>query len=274
MGKSGSSNQTVTQEFKPPSYTVQPWQDYLSNAQNIASQGLPNYQGQTVAPLTPMQGTGLQMLTDYATQGTPERWAGGQAVVNAATGNARNPYEGVNPYLSQMIDASNAKIADRYRTGTASQNDALYGRSGAYGGSAWADKTRQNEQDLAGALGANTNALLGQNYTQSANLAELGLARQLQAAGVGQGQQALDAAAIQSMVQGGQIPQQQMQALLDANSNLFNQQRQAPFTLSDFLGSALSRASGSGGSTTQTQPAQSGLMGGLGAGLAGLSMFM
>ena len=242
----GGGGSASTNEFKPPSYTQPGWQNYLSGAENLASQGLPQYQGEVVAPLNQMTTAGLQQLSDFTQQGTPERVAGGQAIVNAAQGNmnpyaaAANPYMGNNPYLSQMIDTSNAKIADRYRSGTAAQNDASFARSGAFGGSAWRDQTSRNEQDLAGALASNTNNLLGQNYNQSAQLAESGLNRgasgwqsgvgnSLQAAQVGIGQQAADQNAIQSMIAGGQIPQQNLQQLLTAGQNYFSQGQQAPW---------------------------------------------
>ncbi len=269
MSFGGSSGSTSTNEFKPPSYTQPGWQNYLSGAQNLASQGLPQYQGEVVAPLNPMTTAGLQQLSDFTQQGTPERVAGGQAIVNAAQGGmnpyaaASNPFIGQNPYLSSMIDQSNAKIADRYKSGTAAQNDASFARSGAFGGSAWQDQTSRNQQDLAGALASNTNNLLGQNYNQSAQLAESGLNRgasgwqsgvgnSLNAAQIGIGQQGADQAAIQAMVQGGQIPQQQLQQLLNAGQSYYQQGQQAPFTLSDFLGSALSRASGGQGTNTYT----------------------
>lgn len=267
----GGGSQTVSQEFKPPSYTQQGWKDYLGNAQNIASQPLTPYQGSTVANLTPMTGTGLQMLSDYATQGTPERWAGGQAVVNAATGQASNPFGGMsNPYLSGMIDQSNQKITDMYRKGTAAQTDAQYARAGAYGGSGYNDAVSTNQQNLAGALSANTNSLLNTQYDRSAGIAEGDLGRRLQAAGIGQGQQGLDAAAIQQMMAGGDIGRQYEQQMLDANKNRYYEQRQGQFTLSDYLGNALSRASGGQGTNTQT-----GNGGGISpwsAGLGGLSL--
>ncbi len=256
FGSGGS--QSVTQEFKPPAYTTNgsaggTWQDYLQSSSNLAKQPLTPYGGQTVANLSPMTGQGLQMTTDYATQGTPERWAGGQAVVDAATGAAQNPYAGNNnPYLSKMISDSNSAISDAYRTGTASQNDAMHARAGVYGGSAWQDQTARNEKGLANSLASNTNSLLSGNYNQSAQLSENDLNRRLTAAGVGQGQQGLDASAIQQLLAAGQVPQQYNQQLLDANRNIYQQNQQAPFTLQDFYGSALSRASGGQGTNTQT----------------------
>jgi hypothetical protein len=210
------------------------------------------------------------MLSDYALMGTPERTAGGQAIVGAATGANANPYGGMsNPYLEKMISDSNARITDNYRRGTAAQTDAQFARGGAYGGSGYQEAVSKNQSDLAGALASNTNNLYGSQYTNAQNIAEQGLNRQLTAAQIGQGQQGLDASAIQQMIAGGQIPEQNYQKLLDANKSLYQQQQQAPFTLADFLGSALSRASGTGGQQTYTSPGMSPVtaaLGGLGIG--------
>ena len=259
---------TSTNEFKPPDSTAQPWKDYIANAGTLASGGLTPYGGQTVAEQSPQTNLGLQMATNYATQGTPERTAAGQALVSQLTGGATNPYIGDNPYLQSMIQRSNQLISDQYQKGTAAQTDAAFGRSGTYGGSAYNDRVSQNQQQLQGALAANTNSLLGQNYNQSAQLAESGLGRQLQAAQVAQGQQGLDAAAIQQLLAAGQIPEQYAQKLLGAAQSYYTQGQQAPFTLSDYLGSALSRASGVAGSNTQVGPGASPITGLLGGGAA------
>lgn len=265
----GGGGQQSSNEFKPPGYTEQGWKDYLSNAQDLSGKGLSPYGGQTVANMSPMQAQGLQMLSDYATQGTPERGATGRAVMRATAGEMNpyaaqaNPYMGENPYLSKMIDTSNAKIADQYGRVTAPGLNASMARAGAFGGSQWQQEQKSNQDQLLGALGANTNSLLSQNYNQSANLAEMGLNRGMSGwqSGIGNalaggqlglGQQQVDQGAIQAMIAGGAIPQQYQQQLLDAAGKYYGAQQQAPFTLSDFLGSALSRASGTGGTNTYT----------------------
>ena len=271
--KSGGTSNSVA-EFKPPEYTVQPWKDYLSGAQTLSQQPLNPYMGQTVAPLTPMTGTGLQGLSDFAIYGSPERQAGGGALVGAATGDASNEFIGQNPYLMSMIDASNAKITDQYKKAIQSPNDAMMARAGAYGGSEWQDRTASNERDLAGAIGQNTNSLLNQNYTQSAALREADLNRRLQAAGTGVAQQGADLSSMLAMIAGGQIPEENYNKLLAANKSIYDQQQQAPFTLSDFLGSALGRASGSGGEKTQTNSGggNSWLANAAGLGLLGIGL--
>jgi hypothetical protein len=278
MGNKGSSST----KFEAPSYTVQPWKDYLGAAQNQSQQPLTPYGGQTVANMGPMTNQALQMTSDFAMGGSPERTASGQAIVGAAQGEMnpyaalKNPYEGVNPYLNQMIDTSNQKILDTYKRGTEANTNSAYARSGAFGGSAYNDAVGQNQQNLAGALGSNTNALLGQNYNQSAQLAESGLGRaaqgwqqgignSLSAAGLGINQQQQDQSAIGQFLQSAQIPEAYQQKLLDAASNYYGQQQQAPYTQLDFLRNALQAASGGQGTTTVTGGGQSGLLGGLGA---------
>lgn len=290
---SGGGGGTQTSRWEPPDYTKQPWQDYIARAGEMLAGGLQPYGGQTVANFSPMLGGGLQMLTDYAMQGTPERAAGGAAILNATQGNMNpyatvaNPFMGGNPYLDQMINASNAKITDQYKRGVAAQTDAAAARAGAYGGSGYQEAVQHNQEQLLGSLANNTNSLLSNQYNQSANMAENALnratgaydntmTRALQGAQIGQGQQGLDLGAIQAMIQGGQIPMAYQQKILDAGQNYYNQQQQAPFTLMDFLGGALSRASGGMGTQTNTVPGQSNAMGLLGAvlgGAGGLGMF-
>lgn len=256
---------TSSNEFKPPSYTQQPWQNYLSQAQQLAGTPLDQYQGQTVAPLTGMTTGGLQQLTDFTQGATPERAASGEAIVRAAQGPNANPYATAgNPYIQQMLDQSNAAIAEKYRTGTAAQTDAMHARNGTFGGSAWQDQQSRNQVDLANALAANSNNVLGNQYNQAAQLQESGLNRGVNAAQVGIGQQGADLQSILAMISGGQIPQQNYQQMLTSNQNMFNQQQQMPFTLSDFMGSALQRASGGQGTQTYTTPGVSPITAGLG----------
>jgi hypothetical protein len=237
-----------------------------------------------------MTGGGLQMLTDFAMQGSPERAAGGAALLNATQGFMNpyavqsNPYAGQNPYLAAMLDASNSNISDKFAKGTAVQTDAAAARSGAFGGSAYNEMTQDNAKTLGGLLASNTNNLLGKNYDQSSQLAENALNRAsgaydttqnraLQGASIGQGQQGLDLQSIMSLIQGGQIPQKYQQDLLNAGKDFYQQGQQAPFTMSDFLRNALASASGGYGTNTQTGPGQNPLMGLLGGGAAAYGMF-
>lgn len=289
----GSSTSNTVSEFKPPSYTQQPWENLVNNAVTQAGQGLPIYTGQTVAPLSQQAQVGIGQLTSGATQGTPLGNQGSTNLIGTLAGmfsdpyaTAANPYIGQNPYLNAMIQKSNQDITDAYGRGTAAQTDAAFARSGAYGGSAYDQMVQQNQKTLENQLAANTNQLLGQNYYNSANLAEQALnrasgsvqqerARQLQAAGLVPSYEANDRSWIQAMMGGGDAIQQYQQQLMNAGQNLFSQFQQAPWQLSDLLGSVLSRASGASNTTTAQMfgPGTTWGQGLLGTGLLGAGLY-
>jgi hypothetical protein len=291
MGGGESTSNTVS-EFKPPEYTREPWQNLVANATQLAGQGMPIYTGQTVAPLSQQSQAGIGQLTSLATQGSPLYNAGQTNLTGTLQGDfmnpyatAANPYIGNNPYLQQMIEQSNQGITDAFSRGTAAQTDRAAAMAHAFGGSGQLEAQQANAGTLGRILAQNTSGLLGQNYYNSANLAEQGLnraggaveserARQLQAAGMAPGYQSADINAIQAMMGGGDAVQNYQQQLLNAASGLFSQFQQAPWMLSDLLGSALSRASGGQG-TTSSQIVQPGVspwqaLAGAGAGAYGM----
>ncbi len=292
MGGGGDSTSNTVSRFEPPEYTRQPWQDYVSNASNLAGQGMPVYTGQTVAPLSQQGQVGIGQLTSLATQGSPLQNSANTNLIGTLQGDftdpyatAANPYIGNNPYLQQMIGQSNQNITDAFSRGTAAQTDAAAARAHAYGGSGWQEAQQANQEALGRTLAQNTSGLLGQNYYNSANLAEQGLGRasgavqqergrQMTAAGLAPAYQSGDINAIQAMMGGGQQVQDYQQALLNAGQQLFGQYQQAPWQLSDLFGGALSRASGQGGtsSTSVFQPTNM-WQNILGAGTAGAGLY-
>jgi hypothetical protein len=291
LESTGTSN--TVQKFEPPEYTTQPWQDYMNNAIGLQQQGLPIYTGQTVAPISQQAQIGSNMLTSMATQGTPLYNAGQTNLTGTLQGDfmnpyatAANPYIGNNPYMQQMIGQSNQNITDAFSRGTAAQTDRAAAMAHAFGGSGQLEAQQANAATLARALAENTSGLLGQNYYNSGNLAEAGLnraagsvegerARQLQAAGMVPGFQGADMSAIQGMMGAGDANQAWQQQLLNAGQNLFSQFAQAPWQLSDLIGSVLSRTSGQGG-TTSTQiygPSSNPWQTAAGIGAAGYGLF-
>ncbi len=249
-GGSGSTSNTVS-EFKPPSYTQAPWENLVNQGNGLAISGLPVYTGQTVAPISQQSQVGIPMLTSLATQGSPLYDSAQGNLIDQLTGRNVNPYVGNNPYLQSMLNASNQDISDVYTKATAPQLSGSMAKQGAFGGSDYSSDLGQNQLQLARALAQNESNVRGANYSQSANLTESGLGRQLQAAQMAPGFQGSDIQAIQAMMGGGDVTQQYQQQLLDAAKGIFNQFTQAPWTLQDLLGSTLSRASGQGGTTTQ-----------------------
>jgi len=221
-GGGGSTTQNTVAQFTPPSYTVAPWQNYVSNATNLAGQGLPVYTGQTVAGPSQQQQLGTNMLSSLATQGSPLQNAGQAGLTDILQGGGANPYAAVdNPYignnqaLDQYVNQSNQQLANAYATGTGAEMSAKQAMGGAYGGSAAEEAQNQGQNYLMNQVAQNTNNLLGQNYSQSANLAQQGIQNatnaftqgqqmQLQAAGLVPSYNQTQAGNIENMMNAGQ----------------------------------------------------------------------
>lgn len=296
MSGGGGETNTVS-EFKPPEYTQQTWEDYLNGVTDLANREMPRYQGQVVAPMTQQHMIGQQQLMNLALNGTASGNAANSMLYNTLQGafddpyaTTMNPYSGMNPYMSNVIDASNQKIVDAYKTGTAAQLDRAHALSRTMGSSGQQEAQQRNEQALAEGLAANTQGLLSQQYNANAGLAENQLNRasgalqaernrQMQAAGLGGQQQGLDLQAIQALMAGGDAQRNYQQDLLNASAQDFQNWLQGPYAQFDVLGSALTRASGGAGTTSQQilggmNPLQSALgLGLLGAGMYGGGMF-
>jgi hypothetical protein len=177
-GGGGGGSQSVTQEFKPPEYTKEGWQQYL-NAAGVISQrpyeqsGLPQ-----VAPWNEYQDTAARLMFDKTLSGTPMGNAANGAFTNAAQGNYANPYAqnvqgiasgqaynpamagyaemaqgGTNPFTEQMIANNTQNMAEAYSTGTAAQNDMSAAMSGAFGGSAHELQQQAGAANLAKQVG-------------------------------------------------------------------------------------------------------------------------
>lgn len=292
-GSGGGTNTSNTvAQFTPPSYTVAPWQNYTSTATGLDSQGLPIYTGQTVAAPSQQQQVGTDQLTSLATQGNPFMDTASATMQDMLQGNnanpyatAANPYIGNNQALDQYVNLSNQQLSNSFADTTAAQTDAKDAMAGAYGGSAAQEAQNNNQNYLQNQVAMNTNNLLGQNYSQSANLAQQGIQNatqaytqgqqmQLQAAGLVPSYNQAQSGNIENMMNAGQQNVQgYQQNLLNAASSLFSQYQQAPWNLQSLLGGDLAQASGQGGTSTSSvfnpMSLMQGLLGGsaVGAGL-------
>lgn len=288
----GGGEQNTVSEFKPPSYTQQPWENYVQNLQTLTQGDIPRYQGQTVAGVNDQQQLANSMLANLAINGTG---AGNEAnsmlymTLNGAFDNpyatTMNPYQGVNPYTSQVIDQSNAKIADAYSRGTAAQLDRAHALSRTFGSSGQQEAQAANERSLADSLAANTSNLLNQNYYANQQVAENQLNRstnaldaernrQMQAAGLAPQVQQSDLQAIQALMGGGDALRNYQQDLLNSQVQDWTAWQQSPYAQMDILGSGLTRASGGAGTTSsQIMGGMSPLQGLLGLGGLGLSAY-
>jgi hypothetical protein len=190
--------QGATTTTTAPSFTLGPWQRYVSQLDSLTQSPLQTYNGPTVAPFNQAQQNALGMGMNLAMNGTPayntslaqiQAQASGANTANpyAVTMNpfggpdpyatAQNPYMGDNPYLQHALDAMNQDTADVYRRTIAPQTDAASVYSGAYGGSGYQQQVANNQLGLARALSQNeANVRMG-NYNNSANLFEQGAQR-------------------------------------------------------------------------------------------------
>ena len=291
MSGGGGETNTVS-EFKPPDYTQQYWQDYINNAAGLTSGDMPRYQGQTVAPMNQQQMTAANMLQNLAVNGTATGNAANTQIYNTAMGGyddpyatTLNPYASSSAYMDNVVNRSNQKIADAYSRGTAAQLDRAHALSRTFGSSGQQEAQAANEQGLADALANNTNQLMNQDWYNQQNLAENQLNRasgalqqernrQMQAAGMGFNQQNADLQAIQALMGGGDAQRNYQQDILNAGASDWWNWAQSPYVNLDTMGSALTRASGGAGTTSQQ------IMGGmnplqslLGLGLLGGSMY-
>ena len=291
MSGGGGENNTVS-EFKPPEYTQQLWEQYVNNAGQLTQGEMPRYQGQTVAPMNQSQMTAANMLQNLAVNGTPTGAAANTMLYNTLQGafddpyaTTLNPYAGMNPYMDQVINASNQKITDAYKLGTAAQLDRAHALSRTMGSSGQQEAQQRNEQALAEGLAANTQGLLSQQFNANAGLAENQLnrasgalqaerARQMQAAGMGGNQQMNDLQAIQALMGVGDVQRNYQQDLLNAGAADWWNWMQSPYLQQDVLGGALTRASGGAGTTSsQIMGGANPLQSMMGLGLLGASMF-
>lgn len=291
MSGGGGESNTVS-EFKPPDYTVAPWQQYVNQLGTLTSGDMPRYQGQTVAGVNDQQQLANSMLTNLAINGTG---AGNEAnsmlymTLNGAFDNpyatTMNPYQGVNPYTDQVINQSNDKIAKAYATGTAAQLDRAHALSRTFGSSGQQEAQQRNEQALADSLAANTSGLLNQNYyanqqtaenqlNRSTNALDAERNRQMQAAGMAPQVQNSDLQAIQALMGGGDALRNYQQDLLNSQMQDWQSWMQSPYAQMDVFGSGLTRASGGAGTTSsQIMQGMNPLQGLLGMGGLGLSAY-
>lgn len=280
----GGGGQQSTNEFKPPDYTTQGWQDWLAKAGDQASQPYSQYQGMQVAPINGQQMQGLNFIQDRALFGSPDLNAARGMATDVSSGAylGANPYTGdgsgigavaggqflgANPYLTneytnKAIQQNTDAMSRGFATGTAAQNDSAFERGGAFGGSAWQQKQAQDAAGLSSQIGQMANNLQMQQSQLGTQDWNANIGQMLQAGGMGsqdfnnQMQNMLaggnlanqtskdDWTSGQALSGIGDFYQQNMQNQLNNNYNQWQQQNNYPLQMLDLFGNALSRASG------------------------------
>lgn len=289
MSGGGGAPANTTQTTELPKWAQPYATSLLQRGAALSEQPMPVYGGQRSADMNDYQTTGMDMVANRALNGSSEIMAGSGQLQDTLGGGylgysaGQNPYMGENPYLQSMIDKSAGDITKNFH-GATNSTDANFARSGAFGGSAWANNQQGNAHELAQGLRDSSNGLRMQNYQQSAGLAEQGMARDQQAflaersnqmAGLPlalqYGNQAYaDAAQLQGA--GGQQYAFDQQQLTD-QMNQFNDYANAPYKSLDVLGNSIRGAVGGGSTVSQSGPGQNTAAQAVGAGAALYGMF-
>lgn len=274
-GSSGSA--TSTTEFKAPDYTQAGWQDLLSNAQNLTSQPMNQYTGMQTAPLNAQQLQAQTFSTDRALNGAPDLNAGRGAATDIASGQYFNNSPWTDPsYTNNVINQNANTMANAAAIGQNAQDDSMFARSGAYGGSAWAAKQGQNSLALNNSIGQMANNYQLQNAQMGNSNYQNGVNQMLQAGQLGGQLSQDDWQAAQALQNNGAQTNQYQQSLLNNDQQNFNQQNQYPYQQLQQMNNILSSASGNYGQTTSNPYSGSGslltgLLGGAAAGYGLLS---
>lgn len=255
-GGGGGTTANSVAEFKPPEYTQQPWQDYLSGIQQFTQQPQQQYGGMTVAPINGWQQQGMNLLQDNALNGSPDL----NSARGALTGITGGAYMNNNPWLSN--DATNQVISDNanvmansYARGTAAQNDSMFARGGAYGGSAWQDKQSADAAGLSNQIGQMANQYQLQRTGMGAQDYSNGVNQMIQAANATGPLAATDQTAGKNLIASGDAYQQNLQNQLNAAQAQWTSQSQYPAQMLDIMRSGLQAASGGFG-TNAAQSSQ------------------
>ena len=274
----GSGGSSSTQAFSPPSWAAEQWPGYLDQAKQLSQTPYQQYQGQTIADLTPEQRAGMNLTSQVAMNSTPDVMAGRQNITDTASGNylAANPYVS-NPYTDAVIGQNAANMASAHRLGTAAQTDTAAAMAGAFGGSAHNQLTSMNAAALDNSVGQMANQYQMQRTNLGAGLYDQERQRMMGASGMAPQLQGMDLQAGQALTGVGDAYRGYTQDLLNQGLQNFNQSQLYPYQQNEFLGNALARSSGNvagGYSSTQTNPYQASPLAGLiGLGAAGYGLY-
>lgn len=299
MCKGGGGSTTSTATQTPPKAVQQAYSNISSLAEQAASRPLQQYTGPMLAGFTDMQNQGFagvnsaqNTLQPYLNSASGLIGQGTQNIYSQLPQyNAQNIQQYQNPYQKQVIDATMAQIQQQNQI----QQQQLTGNAisqGAWGG----DRAAVAQGVLGGQQAMATNSTLAglnsQGFQQAQQEFNQQQGTQLQAlqnqAGLdlqGAGLQGyLGNAALSgqlgvanAQMQAGNQQQAQAQNALNIPYQQFLQQQAYPFQTTQFLANTLLGTAGTqGGTSTNTQPSQTGSgaaqIAGLGMQAAGLYM--
>jgi hypothetical protein len=259
------SGGTQTQKTELPNY-LKPYGDpYAKTGAELASMPYQPYPYQRVAPFTQDQLYGMDMARQQAGYYSP-LWSQAQnQLSNTLGGQYMDPAS--NPYLQQTYDIAANRMADAYSRGTGATTNAIFGKSGSFGGSAHQEVTEGNNRAFGDSLGGLANQLFGGNY-QAERARQLG-AMQYAPQFAGQ-QQNYGLTNINALLGIGQMMQGQGQQYMDADYAQFQDAMNYPYRQFDTFRSLFN--TNLGGTQSTTFPGISPLQGAASGGLLGLAL--
>lgn len=199
----------------------------------------------------------------------------------------RNVYAGPSSYFDSVLQTGMGDIAEKYKQGTAADTTRMFNLAGAFGGSAHQQKMANNESGLAKQLGDYSQSMLNDQYNRSAGLEESYLGRESQnfenernrmmgALAPGQQGQQLDFQRYNQLMGIGDIQRGLSQDYLNQGYSDWQEQKNYPFQMLDYMTGLMGRAQGGVSPNMQmTQPGYSASPFSqiLGAGLLGYGAF-
>lgn len=265
----GGKSTTSTQQVTIPPEVLARYNAVNARAENVAKQPFQQYGGEFVAPINQQQMAGFQNINQAATSAQPYFGAAagmtlaGSQGVGPLTGGQINQY--MSPYLGSVVGSTLENLGQEQAVQRQGQiGDAI--KAGAFGG------------DRSGLVAANLARQQGMAYGKTAaDLYNTGYGQAVQTA---QGQQQIQQADLNRMLQGGAqlgslgaqqqgaalqgaqaqvgagtLQQQTQQAQDTAQYQQFLQERGYPFQVAQFLANiAMGTGALSGSTTTTTQP--------------------
>jgi hypothetical protein len=285
----GSDSQS-TQEWKPPDWTQDKWQEGVNRAYEISNaygsgKDL-SWQGPFSAPLTTEQVDAIGGLRGMAMPlfGNPqsmqdEQGAQHNTMMQGLTGGMQNSYGGqsnpfggaTNPEFEKMLASTRQGMEDSFARGTAANTNAAAARGGAFGGSAHNELAAVQGGELAKQVAGMESGmrndqynraagLWGQDIGRNAGLEETGFGRQLQTLSMMPTFQAGNVNLLNALLGGGELSRGLDQQELQGQMGRHQQNVQQPIAALNILMDALARASGGGG-TSRTSISGGGLFG-------------
>jgi len=245
MGSSSKTPKNTTQQVTQqlPEYARPYAEQLMQRSAGLSEKEYTPYEGQRIADLNANQLSGINNTQDQATSGFQGQQEVGDLYQQTVRGDFMNPES--NPYLGHTFDAAATKMADAYKSGTAAQTDARYGRAGAFGGSAWRQATAGNERAFGDSLANLATSTYGQNYnTERANqINAMGAASQMQGIGY------TDAS---KLIGAGDIQRSYEQDLINQQYGDWQSAQNQPYANLDVLAKGISGSVGNAGESFTT----------------------